>query len=467
MMGEEQLKEQIMKVIQGILLEEPTTATVVTSSVGIFPTVDEAVAAAKVAQDRLDDLSLEQRRAIIAAIRTGMTPHIETIARETVEETKMGRYEDKIQKLTLAINKTPGVEDLITEAVTGDNGMTLYELSPYGVIGAVTPSTNPAETLICNAIGMIAAGNAIYFSVHPGAKRISGWVVSKLNELIYQSCGIHNLVVTIEKPSIEAAQEMMSHPDISLLVITGGPGVVRQAMKSGKKTIAAGEGNPPSLVDETADLDKAAADIVLGASFDNNILCTAEKSVVAVEQVVDYLILQMEKQGAYYIGDEQIIQRLIDQMIAENGAPNRQFVGKNASEILAAVGVHVSADIRVIIMKTEKDHPFVVKEMLMPILPIVTVKDFDEALPTALGIENKCHHTATMHSQNIQRLNLAAKKFQTSIFVKNGSSFAGLGFGGEGPTTFTIATPTGECTTTARNFARKRRCVLTDGFSIR
>lgn len=461
-MSEEQLKAKIVKVIHEILSEE-----MVSPAVGIFPTVDEAVSAAKVAQERLEDLSLEQRRGIIETIRQGMTPYIEKIARETFEETKMGRYEDKVQKLKLAIEKTPGVEDLVTEAVTGDKGMTLYELSPYGVIGAVTPSTNPAETLICNAIGMIAAGNAVYFSVHPGAKNVSGWVVSKLNELIYQNCGIKNLVVTIQKPSIEAAQEMMTHPDVALLVITGGPGVVRQAMKSGKKTIAAGEGNPPSLVDETADIEKAAADIVLGASFDNNILCTAEKSVVAVDSIADFLILQMEKQGAYYLSDERLIQKLVELTISDNGAPSRQFVGKNASDLLAAVGIEAGADIRVILLKADKSHPFVVKEMLMPILPVVTVQNFEEGLEAALAIENKRHHTATMHSQNIKRLNLAAKRFQTSIFVKNGSSFAGLGFGGEGPTTFTIATPTGECTTTARNFARKRRCVLTDGFSIR
>lgn len=461
-MEEKILKDMIMKILQ----ESQGTETPA-REFGVFETVDEAVAAACVAQESYENQTLETRRKVIEAIRCKMRPFIEEIARKTVEETGMGRYEDKVQKLQLVLDKTPGVEDLRTEALTGDNGMTLYELSPYGVIGAVTPSTNPAETLMCNAIGMLAAGNAIYFSVHPGAKKISRWVVSKLNEIVYDSCGIQNLIVTIKEPSIEAAQELMIHPEVPLLSVTGGPGVVRQAMMSGKKVIAAGAGNPPALVDETANVEKAAKDIVIGASFDNNILCTAEKSVVVVEQVADYLIMQMEKQGAYLVQDEAIIKKMVDMTVMENGAPSRKFIGKNANYILAEAGIQVDFDVRVIILRADKIHPFVVKEMLMPILPVVTVHDFDEALTTALKIENRRHHTATMHSQNVGRMNLAAKKFQTSIFVKNGSSFAGLGFGGEGPTTFTIATPTGECTTTARDFARKRRCVLTDGFSIR
>ncbi|MDH6365446.1 propionaldehyde dehydrogenase [Enterococcus sp. PF1-24] len=465
-MQEAQLKELIKQLIQEVTVPEmPSHSS--KQQVGVFATVDEAIVAAKAAQEKYEDLTLEVRRQVVDAIREGMAPYINEIAEATFAETGMGRVADKIAKLQLVIDKTPGVEDLVTEVETGDNGMTLYELSPYGVVGAVTPSTNPVETLICNAIGMLAAGNAIYFSVHPGAKKVSKFAVEKLNVLVEAACGIQNMIVTIEEPSIEAAQAMMQHPDISLLVITGGPGVVHQAMTSGKKTIGAGAGNPPAIVDETANIEKAAKDIVFGAAFDNNILCIAEKSVIAVADIADYLIHQMEKNGAYYLEDDQLIEKLVALTIMENGQPSRNFIGKNANEILRAVGVFVDFDVRLIVMKTTKEHPFVKKEMLMPILPVVAVKDFEEALATALEVEQKLHHTATMHSQNIGRLNKAAKKMQTSIFVKNGPSYAGLGFGGEGTTTFTIATPTGECTTTARTFARRRRCVLTDGFSIR
>lgn len=465
-MQEDKLKELVKNLIQEYNTNSAGVPSSITQS-GIFSNVDEAISAAKKAQAEYELMTLETRQKVVNNIRNGMQPLIQEFAKATVEETGMGRVEDKIQKLQLTIDKTPGIEDLHTEVETGDNGMTLYELSAYGVIVAITPSTNAVETLICNSIGMLAAGNAICFSVHPGAAEVSKKAVEEINKLVFEACGLHNMLVTINKPSIETSKEMMRHPDASLLVVTGGPGVVHEAMISGKKVIGAGAGNPPSIVDETANINKAAADIVAGASFDNNILCIAEKSVVAVKDIVSTLISEMEKHGAYYVNDEAVIKKMVDLTIAENGQPSRKYIGKDASIILKDAGIDVNYDVRIIIMNTPKNHPFVIKEMLMPILPIVTAQSFDEALEVALEVEQNLHHTATMHSQNTGRLNKAAKSIKTSIFVKNGPSFAGLGFGGEGSTTFTIATPTGEGTTTARHFARRRRCVLTDAFSIR
>lgn len=436
------------------------------SKSGVFATVNEAVAAAKKAQEEFSDCTLATRTKAIEAIRYEMRTMVKKLAQMTVEETGMGRVADKVIKINLTLDKTPGVEDLITECETGDNGMTLYELSPYGVIGAVTPSTNPGETLICNSIGMLAAGNAVFFSVHPGAVNLSKWLVSELNRIVYEAIGIANLIVTIDKPSIEAAQEMMVHPDVPLLVVTGGPGVVNQALRSGKKVIGAGAGNPPSFVDETANIKKAAQDIVIGASFDNNILCIAEKSVVAVRLIKDQLINEMVKVGCVLVKDQAKIDKLLELTLV-NGTPNRKFIGKNASVILEAADIPFEGDPRLIILETKKEHPFATEEMLMPIVPIITVEDFEEGLSTCLFLENGLHHTATMHSLNMERLNRMARKIQTSIFVKNGPSFAGLGYNGEGVTTFTIATPTGEATTTARHFARRRRCCLTTGFQIR
>ncbi|QSD78097.1 aldehyde dehydrogenase EutE [Listeria monocytogenes] len=465
---------ELEKLVKKVLLEKlaeqkdiPVKTTVKGAKSGVFDTVDEAVQAAVIAQNSYKEKSLEERRNVVKAIREALYPEIESIAARAVAETGMGNVADKILKNTLAIEKTPGVEDLYTEVATGDNGMTLYELSPYGVIGAVAPSTNPTETLICNTIGMLAAGNAVFYSPHPGAKNISLWLIEKLNTIVRESCGIDNLVVTVEKPSIQAAQEMMNHPKVPLLVITGGPGVVLQAMQSGKKVIGAGAGNPPSIVDETANIEKAAADIVDGASFDHNILCIAEKSIVAVDSIADFLMFQMEKNGALHVTNPSDIQKLEKVAVTDKGVTNKKLVGKSASEILKEAGIVCDFSPRLIIMETEKTHPFATVELLMPIVPVVRVPNFDEALDVAIELEQGLHHTATMHSQNISRLNKAARDMQTSIFVKNGPSFAGLGFRGEGSTTFTIATPTGEGTTTARHFARRRRCVLTDGFSIR
>lgn len=465
-----ELEVLIRKIVKEI--KEPHTTSQKTESLdsksndGIFQDVDSAIKSAKKAQKEYSKCSMDIRNKVVETIRAEIKPYVEKIAKDTVEETGMGRIEDKITKINLALNKTPGVEDLKPELFTGDNGMTLFEMTPYGVIGAITPSTNPPSTLINNAIGMLAAGNAIFFSVHPGAKKVSQWLVSKLNDIVLKVTGINNLIVTIEEPSIEAAQKMMHHPDIAILVVTGGPGVVHQALSSGKKTIGAGAGNPPALVDETADIEQAGKDIVLGASFDNNVLCTAEKGVVVVESVANKLIESMESAGAYIIKDENHIQHLLDMTLTDKG-PNRKYIGKDASFILDEAGLSYTGNPKLIIMKTEKMHPFVMKEMLMPILPIVITKDFEEACETALMIEQGLKHTATMHSKDITRINKVAKIINTSIFVVNGPSFAGLGVTGEGPTTFTIATPTGEGTTTARTFARRRRMTVTDGFSLK
>ena len=436
------------------------------SKSGIFDTVDEAVAQAKRAQEKYADLSLAQRKEIITAIRAATLPKIEIYARDSAEETGLGNAKDKIIKNKIAIEGTPGVEDLITGVQTGDYGLTLFELSPYGVVGAITPSTNPTETIICNSIGMLAAGNAVIFAPHPGAKKVCLSLIEELNHVVRETCGIDNLIVTTHTPSVENAKEMMEHPDIPILVVTGGEAVVKVAMKSGKKVLAAGAGNPPVLVDETANIELAAKNIVDGASFDHNILCIAEKSVLVVESVADYLIFQMEKQNALFIQNQTDIDKLMEAVFV-NGEINKKLIGKSVATILDAAGITCDFSPRLIMVEVEKGHPLVMKEQLMPVLPIVRLPDFEAVLKEAMIVERKLHHTAIMHSQNIPRLTLAGRKLQTSIFVKNGPSYAGLGFEGEGDVSYTIATPTGEGTTTARHFARTRRCVLTDGFSIR
>lgn len=436
---------------------------------GVFKTVNEAIQAAKEAQDKYFDASIERRKKIIQAIREQLAPEIPEIARRAWQETGMGNLEDKIAKNRLALENTPGVEDLMyaTRVLTGDNGLTLYEMCPYGVIGAVAPSTNPTETIINNSISMLAAGNSVYFAPHPGAKDTTIWLIEKINRIAHEVSGINNLVVTIESPSIEAAQEMMVHPDVKILVVTGGPGVVAQAMQSGKKVIGAGAGNPPALVDETAHIEKAAKDIVDGASFDNNVPCIAEKNIVVVDSVAEFLIFHMQKNGACYVHDIKDIKKLEDLLLTKQGTPNKDYVGKTATKILDDAGIAYTGSPRLVIVEGNPSMPFAVEEMLMPVVPVVRVPDFEAGLNVCLELEHGFKHTATVHSQNVSRLNKAARVMETSIFVKNGPSFAGIGFRGEGPTTFTIATPTGEGTTSARSFARIRRCVLSDAFMIR
>jgi propionaldehyde dehydrogenase len=458
---------KIEEIVKKVLLEISSKTETADEQYGIFQDMNDAVEAAWHAQKQLVKFNLETRGKFIEAMRKEARKHVELFAKMAVEESGMGRYEDKVLKNIVAIEKTPGIEDLRSEAYTGDDGLTLIELSPYGVIGAITPTTNPTETVICNAIGMIAAGNTVVFSPHPSAKNTSLKSVEILNRAIVEAGGPSNLLTTVSDPTLEQAEIMMKHKKVNMLVATGGPGVVKAVLSSGKKAIGAGAGNPPAVVDDTADIEKAAKDIISGCSFDNNLPCVAEKEVIVLDSVADYLIFNMKKHGAYEIKDADVLNRLQALISDERGNPNRDFVGKNADYILSKIGIDCDPSTKVIIMEVEKSHPFVVGELMMPVLPIVRVKDIDEAIALAVKVEHGFRHTAIMHSKNIDHLTRFAKEIQTTIFVKNGPSYAGIGVGGEGYTTFTIAGPTGEGLTSAKSFARTRRCTLVGGFSIK
>ena len=432
----------------------------------IYSSVTDAVAAAKGAYSRYSKLTLNERQEILEGVKKALRPIANELAAMTVSETGMGNVCDKAQKIKLAIEKTPGVEDLITEVNTGDHGMTLYELSPFGIVCAVQPCTNPCATLISNTIGMLAAGNAIIHCPHPRAVKVSQFLTTIISETIRSISGIDNLVVTLHVSLMGFTTEVMSHPDVDLVVCTGGSGSLRQAMTSGKKVIGAGPANPVAIVDATANFEKAARDIVRGASFDNNLMCTSEKCMVVEEKAADRFIFELLKNGVYYVKNEEEIQKLLDAAVTGDFVINKKLEGRSANEILEYAGIPCNGTIKLIVAETERIHPFVTLELLMPLVPLVKAADFEEALEIALDVEQGYKHTATIHSESIEHLNQAAKEMQTSVFVKNGPSFMGIGFDKEGHTSFTIAT-TGEGTTTARHFARRRRCTLTSGFSIR
>lgn len=433
-----------------------------------YPTLDQAVEAAKKAQTQWSALNMEKRKEIITAIRVTLRRHVEELSRMAVDETGLGRYEDKLSKNRLVIDKTPGPEYLEATAFTGDDGLALIEYAPYGVIGSITPTTNPSETVINNGIAMLSAGNTVVFNPHPSAQRVSMRAMELLNQVIVEHGGPRGCVVMVESPTIDTAQALMKHSGIRLLVVTGGPAVVKAAMASGKKVIGAGPGNPPVVVDETADLDQAAAGIIAGASLDNNIVCIAEKEIIAVESIADELVRKLQKQGAYRLNEYQV--RQLEKLVldAESGGkyPAKRFVGKNAAVILQAIGVNVGPEVRIAFCEVEENHPFVQSELLMPLIPLVRARNVDDAIAMAKRVEHGNGHTAVMYSKNIDNLHRMAKEINTSIFVKNGPSYSGLGLGGEGFTSFTIASPTGEGLTTCRTFSRIRRCTLKDHFRI-
>ncbi|MDY3928751.1 MAG: aldehyde dehydrogenase family protein [Clostridia bacterium] len=471
MIDEKQISDIVRKVVSDMKLEEKPTR----KQIGVFDTMEEAIEACNKAYEIFRYYNKEQRENIIKEIRKLTHAEAEIMAKLAVEDTKMGNVYHKTLKHHLVADKTPGTEDLETKALSGDRGLTLVEMAPYGIIGAITPSTNPSCTVICNSISMLAAGNGVLFNPHPHAKRISAYAVDLVNRAVLAAGGPENIVATVANPTMETSNTMVHDPSVRMLVATGGPGVVKMLLSSGKKAIGAGAGNPPVIVDDTADIEKAAKDIIDGCTFDNNLPCIAEKECFVLSSVADQLIEGMLKNGAYFINSEQV--KELEKVVLVDVPPkkpgdkpkrviNKDWVGRDAKKILAQIGVHVGDDIRCIICETEFSQAFVQTELMMPILPIVRCQTFEEAVEMAVKAEHGNRHSAHLHSKNVDHMTTYAKAICTTIFVKNAPSYAGIGFNSEGHTTFTIAGPTGEGLTSARSFTRQRRCVLVDSLSI-
>ncbi|WP_078592809.1 aldehyde dehydrogenase family protein [Evansella clarkii] len=458
---------------------ENTAVVGAQGSDGVFADMRSAVEQAAEAQALfVKEISVSERTRILEAIKKIVTEKKRFLAEQVVEETKLGSVEDKVKKHELVVMKTPGVEDLRTEAVSGDDGLTITEYAPFGVIGSVTPVTNPTTTIINNSLSMLAAGNSVVFNVHPSSKRTCQVLIRYLNKAIIEAGGPANLITMVAEPSLETLEILARHPKVRLLVGTGGPGLVRSLLQSGKKAIGAGAGNPPVIVDETADLANAAKSIILGASFDHNILCIAEKEVFVMEEAADELIYHFLEEGAYMLGKDDL-ERVMSLVLKEDkrdpGAAagctlnpakkyhvSKEWVGQSAEKILRAIGIEKQG-VKLLICETDFDHPFVQLEQMMPVLPLVRTATFEEAVEKAVFAERGNRHTAVIHSKNVDRMTAFARAIETTIFVKNASSLAGVGFGGEGHTTMSIAGPTGEGVTSARTFTRKRRCVLAEG----
>ena len=434
---------------------------------GVFQDMNDAIEAAKQAQKVVRVMSMDQREKIISVIRKKIHENAEIFARMGVDETGMGNVGDKILKHHLVADKTPGTEDITTTAWSGDRGLTLIEMGPFGVIGAITPTTNPSETILCNTIGMLAGGNTVVFNPHPAAVRTSLYAINLLNEASLEAGGPDNIAVSVANPTMDSSAIMMHHKDISLIAATGGPGVVTAVLSSGKRGIGAGAGNPPAVVDETADIQKAARDIVNGCTFDNNLPCIAEKEIVAVASIADELMHYLVSENDCYLASPEEQDRLIKTVMDEKGRLNRKCVGRDAKTLLAMIGVTVPSNIRCIVFEGPKEHPLIAKELMMPILGMVRAKDFDDAVEQAVWLEQGNRHSAHIHSKNIDNITKYAKAIDTAILVKNAPSYAALGFGGEGYCTFTIASRTGEGLTSASTFTKRRRCVMADSLCIR
>ena len=429
---------------------------------GVFDDIDDAINAAAAAQQRLYAEPFDLRYKLVEAMRSTGRAENERLSKLAVQDTNMGRYDHKMTKNNLAIEKTPGPEELKASCDTGDKGITVHDYAPFGVIGTITPCTNPIATVINHAIAMVSAGNSVVFAPHPSAIQCTLEAMQVMNRAMVGAGGPANLLTSVTEPSLRTAKIVMKHEKVNLLVATGGPSVVKAAMGSGKRAICAGPGNPPVIVDETADLRKAAAQVHSGASFDNNMPCICEKEVFVVREVAEQFVQAMQEKGAYLLSNSET-EALVKVVVTDDGHINRDFVGKDAPVLLRSIGINPPANLDLIICQTNFQHPLVQHEQLMPVLPIVTVANYDEAVDLAKKAEHGFGHTAIIHSQRVDRITHFAKTMQCSLFVANGACGACLGNGGEGITALTIAGPTGEGTATPVTFSKRRRMAVVDG----
>ena len=477
------IDEKLVARVVGEVLTRLSTQTPVSAapkpapaktSYGVYEDMNEAVEAAQRSFEKLRAGGMTARKKAIAIIRKLCVEKAKEWGEIEFNETKIGRLDHKIEKLSICGELVPGVEMLDRMAFSGDSGLTVIDYAPWGVIGAITPSTHSVPTLTGNAINMIAAGNAITYNTHPSAAKCAAIAVREYNQAIAKETGITDLLTTVVKPTLETFDALCKHPHVKLLCVTGGPAVVAAAMKTGKRAICAGPGNPPVVVDETADLDAAARAIIQGASYDNNLLCIGEKEVFVVASVADKLMEALRKAGAVQLNAQQI------EALAEKafvfpqgkgaGCPhpvvNRDLVGRDAAVLAKAIGLDIPASTQLLFGETKADHIFVDEEQMMPFIPVVRVPDVDTAIAEAIKAEHGYKHTGVMHSQNIRNLTKMAQEIDTTLFIKNGPCMTGLGLGGEGFLSFSIATPTGEGVTTPMTFTRSRRCVMVENLNL-
>jgi acyl-CoA reductase-like NAD-dependent aldehyde dehydrogenase len=471
--------EQIVEIVvnrlqqQGLQVAESDTGRPRTGAVtdGVFREIDDAIQAAFAAQKQLIAMPLKTREKIIQAVRDTGIANAQDYGLMEFEETGLGKMEDNVKKNQAAC-QVMGMEDLTPEVFNGDKGVTIIERIPVGVIASVNPVTNGAPTILFNAIMMLSGGNTIVNNPHPKTKTVSARVIRDLNKAITAAGGPANCVCCLEEPSVPSAQALMTHPRIRLIAVTGGHGVVAFATQTGKRVIAGGPGNPPVVVDETADLERAARCIIEGAAFSNCMACASEKEIFVVDSVADQLKAQLMKYGAYEINAaqaEQLLKHIFKELKGpgEPGVINMDYIGKSPSFILKSIGLDVAPEVQIIILEADADHPLVWTEQIMPVLPLVRCRDADEAMEHAIAAEQGNGHTMAIHSNNMQAIKKMAGRAKCAAFVKNGScGLASVGVAAEGYTSFHIAT-NGEGQTRPRMFTLIRRCVLADDFRYR
>ena len=396
--------------------------------------VRDLVEKAKAAQQELAQKSQAEVDAIVASIAKAGVRNAERLAQMANEDTGFGKVADKVIKNIFGSQMVyEHIKDMKTIGILDrDEANKTYTIAaPVGVIAGLIPSTNPTSTAFYKSEISIKAGNAIVFSPHPSALRSISEAIKVIRQAIAEAGGNENLVSCISLPTMQATDNLMKHPDVALILATGGSAMVRAAYSSGTPAIGVGPGNGPAYIEKTADLPLAVKRIMDSKTFDYGTICASEQSVVCDDDMAEAVQKEMEKQGAYFLTDEERL-KLGRYILRANGTMNPAIVGKSPQVIGELAGINVPASAKVIVAKEDgigKGHPYS-NEKLAPILAFYTAPDYKaiaKLCDEILRYEG-AGHTFSMHTKDDRMVEYFAERMPASrIIINSPSALGGIG----------------------------------------
>ena len=396
--------------------------------------VRDLVEKAKAAQQELAQKSQAEVDAIVASIAKAGVRNAERLAQMANEDTGFGKVADKVIKNIFGSQMVyEHIKDMKTIGILDrDEANKTYTIAaPVGVIAGLIPSTNPTSTAFYKSEISIKAGNAIVFSPHPSALRSISEAVKVIRQAIAEAGGNEDLVSCISLPTMQATSNLMKHPDVALILATGGSAMVRAAYSSGTPAIGVGPGNGPAYIEKTADLPLAVKRIMDSKTFDYGTICASEQSVVCDDDMAEAVQKEMEKQGAYFLSDEERL-KLGKYILRANGTMNPAIVGKSPQVIGELAGINVPASAKVIVAKEDgigKGHPYS-NEKLAPILAFYTAPDYKaiaKLCDEILRYEG-AGHTFSMHTKDDKMVEYFAERMPASrIIINSPSALGGIG----------------------------------------
>ena len=407
--------------------------------------INSLVEKAHKAQQEFESFSQEQTDAIVKEIGKVVYDRAEELARMTVDETQMGVYADKVAKChgkskciwnSLRGKKSVGIID--EDKTTG----IIKVAKAKGVVGAVTPVTNPVVTPMCNIMFAIKGQNAIIIAPHPRAEHVNKYVIDLFREILKKHNAPVDLIQTIEKSSIDATNELMKKVDV--VVATGGGGMVKAAYSSGHPALGVGPGNVQVIMDRGIDYEDAVKKIIIGRTFDNGIICSGEQAVFIPKEDFNKVLDLFRKNGTFVVEDEVSIKKFADTIFPENGPINRKIVGQSVQTIAKLADVEVPEGTRMILIKARaigkgNGEPLC-REKMCPVMITAPYDTFEAAVKLAqsdLEYEGK-GHTAAIHSNDMEHIRYAGEHLTVSRLIVNQSSSTGAGgslYNGFAPTT--------------------------------